>query len=174
MPVRLQKRRPQREAGPITSLQESVAKGHLEWRRRRTIDGTGPCGRRREFEIGRSHIHERETGGYRRRSWPRPAWKRRSAASRVPSVGYRQIRRCVIDPGFWRRERDSNPRDGSPPTHFPGVRLRPLGHLSVRRAIYAGGGRAQEPDWLNCEAVRASVASGSGGSPAPAAWRWRA
>jgi hypothetical protein len=31
----------------------------------------------------------------------------------------------------WRRERDSNPRDGSPPTHFPGVRLRPLGHLSV-------------------------------------------
>ena len=31
----------------------------------------------------------------------------------------------------WRRERDSNPRDGYPPTHFPGVRLRPLGHLSV-------------------------------------------
>jgi hypothetical protein len=30
----------------------------------------------------------------------------------------------------WRRERDSNPRDGYPPTHFPGVRLRPLGHLS--------------------------------------------
>jgi site-specific DNA recombinase len=33
----------------------------------------------------------------------------------------------------WRTERDSNPRDGSPPTHFPGVRLRPLGHLSVGR-----------------------------------------
>jgi hypothetical protein len=32
--------------------------------------------------------------------------------------------------GGWRRERDSNPRDGFPPTHFPGVRLRPLGHLS--------------------------------------------
>jgi hypothetical protein len=31
----------------------------------------------------------------------------------------------------WRSERDSNPRDGSPPTHFPGVRLRPLGHRSV-------------------------------------------
>ncbi len=31
----------------------------------------------------------------------------------------------------WRRDRDSNPGDGSPPTHFPGVRLRPLGHLSV-------------------------------------------
>ncbi len=31
----------------------------------------------------------------------------------------------------WRRDRDSNPGDGFPPTHFPGVRLRPLGHLSV-------------------------------------------
>ena len=35
--------------------------------------------------------------------------------------------------GKWRTERDSNPRDGSPPTHFPGVRLRPLGQLSVGR-----------------------------------------
>ncbi len=32
---------------------------------------------------------------------------------------------------LWRRDRDSNPGDGFPPTHFPGVRLRPLGHLSV-------------------------------------------
>ncbi len=31
----------------------------------------------------------------------------------------------------WRSGRDSNPRDGSPPTHFPGVRLRPLGHRSA-------------------------------------------
>ncbi len=31
----------------------------------------------------------------------------------------------------WRRERDSNPRDGSPPTRVPGVRLQPLGHLSI-------------------------------------------
>ncbi len=30
----------------------------------------------------------------------------------------------------WRRERDSNPRDGCPPTRFPSVRLQPLGHLS--------------------------------------------
>ena len=30
----------------------------------------------------------------------------------------------------WRREGDSNPRDGFPPTHFPGVRLQPLGHPS--------------------------------------------
>src|SRR6056297_840724 len=32
--------------------------------------------------------------------------------------------------GKWRTGRDSNPRDGLPPTHFPGARLRPLGHLS--------------------------------------------
>lgn len=32
----------------------------------------------------------------------------------------------------WRRERDSNPRYGFPYTHFPGVRLQPLGHPSVR------------------------------------------
>src|SRR5690606_4962115 len=31
----------------------------------------------------------------------------------------------------WRRERDSNPRYGFPYTRFPGVRLQPLGHLSV-------------------------------------------
>jgi hypothetical protein len=34
----------------------------------------------------------------------------------------------------WRRERDSNPRYGFPYTHFPGVRLQPLGHLSSTRA----------------------------------------
>ena len=31
----------------------------------------------------------------------------------------------------WRRGRDSNPRDGCPPTRVPGVRLQPLGHLSA-------------------------------------------
>ena len=31
----------------------------------------------------------------------------------------------------WRRERDSNPRYGFPYTHFPGVRLQPLGHPSA-------------------------------------------
>src|SRR5262249_19476877 len=45
---------------------------------------------------------------------------------------------------LWRTERDSNPRDGFPSTHFPGVRLRPLGHLSGARgykahAIYVKG-----------------------------------
>ncbi len=32
---------------------------------------------------------------------------------------------------MWRRERDSNPRYGFPYTHFPGVRLQPLGHPSA-------------------------------------------
>ncbi len=35
----------------------------------------------------------------------------------------------------WRRGRDSNPRYGFPYTHFPGVRLRPLGHPSATRVL---------------------------------------
>ena len=41
----------------------------------------------------------------------------------------------------WRRERDSNPRDGCPPTRVPGVRLRPLGHLSIKTSRCRGSGR---------------------------------
>ena len=37
----------------------------------------------------------------------------------------------------WRREWDSNPRDPYEPTRVPGVRLQPLGHLSV--APHLGG-----------------------------------
>ena len=37
---------------------------------------------------------------------------------------------------YWRRRWDSNPRDGFPPTHFPGVRLRPLGHVSLSSLLY--------------------------------------
>ena len=32
---------------------------------------------------------------------------------------------------WWRRRRDSNPRDGFPPTPLAGERLRPLGHISA-------------------------------------------
>jgi hypothetical protein len=32
---------------------------------------------------------------------------------------------------YWRTERDSNPRTAFTVTHFPGVRLQPLGHLSL-------------------------------------------
>ena len=52
--------------------------------------------------------------------------------------------------GSWRRGRDSNPRYGFPYTHFPGVRLQPLGHPSTRcvehceaRAIAPAAARAQ-------------------------------
>ena len=43
--------------------------------------------------------------------------------------------KCVTSrPQIWRRERDSNPRSGVKPlTHFPGVLLQPLGHLSSNR-----------------------------------------
>ena len=47
--------------------------------------------------------------------------------------------------GKWRRERDSNPRDGSPPTHFPGVRHRPLGHLSGDATQSLRQGRRKRP-----------------------------
>src|SRR5690606_14730506 len=48
--------------------------------------------------------------------------------------------------GKWRRERGSNPRDGSPPTHFPGVRLLPLGHLSVGAGIAKRTARRKRAD----------------------------
>ena len=52
-------------------------------------------------------------------------------------------REGVITPGVrsfvrnWRRGWDSNPRDSFPPTRVPGVRLQPLGHLSVVRGTIA-------------------------------------
>ena len=36
--------------------------------------------------------------------------------------------------GWWRRRRDSNPRDPSGPTPLAGERLRPLGHVSAQRS----------------------------------------
>ena len=41
--------------------------------------------------------------------------------------------KCDFD--FWRRERDSNPRDDFPPTRFPGVPVQPLLHPSETRSI---------------------------------------
>ena len=40
------------------------------------------------------------------------------------------VRSSVLN---WRTERDSNPRTAFTVTHFPGVRLQPLGHLSLPR-----------------------------------------
>ena len=40
---------------------------------------------------------------------------------------------------IWRRKRDSNPRYGFKPyTHFPGVLLKPLGHLSAELTDFRG------------------------------------
>src|SRR5258705_7260862 len=46
--------------------------------------------------------------------------------------------RAAIDSLYfkWRRGWDSNPRTRLGVTHFPGVRLRPLGHLSTRPQGY--------------------------------------
>src|SRR5690606_4613692 len=46
--------------------------------------------------------------------------------------------------GKWRRGRDSNPRDGSPPTPLAGARLRPLGHLSAD-ALSGNSAASQAP-----------------------------
>ena len=47
---------------------------------------------------------------------------------------------------IWRRERDSNPRYGFPYTHFPGVRLQPLGHLSSASADRSARRREGGPE----------------------------
>ena len=47
----------------------------------------------------------------------------------------------------WRKRRDSNPRYAFTYTHFPGVRLKPLGHPSPRGGAYAcPAGRARRPN----------------------------
>ena len=46
------------------------------------------------------------------------------------SIGNLSIDQYVA-PNSWRRRRDSNPRDGFPPTPLAGERLRPLGHVST-------------------------------------------
>ena len=71
---------------------------------------------------------------------------------------------------WWRTVRDSNPRDGSPPTHFPGVRLRPLGQLSVpgdisnnRRDVQGGIGEKVAPmPSLSYQSLSGSGSPGSG------------
>src|SRR5215472_9278230 len=47
----------------------------------------------------------------------------------------------------WRTERDSNPRTAFTVTHFPGVRLQPLGHLSTlgKGEIHRPGAVRQGP-----------------------------
>ena len=44
---------------------------------------------------------------------------------------------------FWRRRRDSNPRDGSPSAPLAGVCLRPLGHISACASSREAGGKTR-------------------------------
>src|SRR5271157_5717242 len=53
----------------------------------------------------------------------------------------------------WRRGRDSNPRYGFPHTHFPGVRLRPLGHPSGIAPIKQARARRIAPDAAKAQAA---------------------
>jgi hypothetical protein len=47
---------------------------------------------------------------------------------------------------YWRTGRDSNPRTAFTVTHFPGVRLQPLGHLSaLEKGRYTGPTTAARP-----------------------------
>ena len=70
---------------------------------------------------------------------PQPRHATRHAAARRVERRSRRIN------DVWRRDRDSNPGDGFPPTRVPGVRLRPLGHLSGACSIAASAHGMQVP-----------------------------
>ena len=58
---------------------------------------------------------------------------------------------------YWRRGWDSNPRYGYPYTHFPGVRLRPLGHPSTYLCAVPANGLCAVP----ANALRPAAAKGA-------------
>src|ERR1700722_6429132 len=66
-----------------------------------------------------------------RRSAPRPSGAALRALSPLRCCYGRLIQADENLPNIWRRGWDSNPRTRLGVTHFPGVRLRPLGHLSI-------------------------------------------
>src|SRR5258708_40208427 len=70
-------------------------------------------------------------GGITRRSAPRPFGAALRALSPLRRTHDQLIQTNENLPIIWRRGWDSNPRTRLGVTHFPGVRLRPLGHLSI-------------------------------------------
>ncbi len=65
--------------------------------------------------------------------------------------------------GKWRTGRDSNPRDGSPPTPLAGERLRPLGHLSAdpyRDGVAAKQGKSSAKSGPRCRRIQRSCCAG--------------
>src|SRR6202166_1664755 len=77
------------------------------------------------------HLSSGGEGGITRRSAPRPFGAALRALSPLRRPRYRLIQTNENSPIIWRRGWDSNPRTRLGVTHFPGVRLRPLGHLSI-------------------------------------------
>ena len=55
---------------------------------------------------------------------------------------------------YWRTERDSNPRTAFTVTHFPGVRLQPLGHLSCQGEGEIHGPVRPSKAWLTLSVKR--------------------
>src|ERR1700692_4718698 len=77
------------------------------------------------------HLSSGGEGGITRRSAPRPFGAALRALSPLRRPRYRLIQTNENSPIIWRRGWDANPRPRLGVTHFPGVRLRPLGHLSI-------------------------------------------
>jgi hypothetical protein len=70
------------------------------------------------------------SGRDRASSSPRRAEVGASHTETTDKLGFRDLLGMSLE-GKWRTERDSNPRYAFTYTHFPGVRLQPLGHLST-------------------------------------------
>ena len=96
-------------------------------------------------ETARQHIRL-EGGGYRRDHLRALAQRVEVYEGEVRIIGSKSrllqtltakngVNSVPIQGPKWRRRRDSNPRYGFPYTHFPGVRLQPLGHPSSARAL---------------------------------------
>ncbi len=60
--------------------------------------------------------------------WPIPEKRAFEPLKHLNHLGFFRV---LAKMGKWRRRRDSNPRDGFPPTPLAGERLRPLGHVSA-------------------------------------------
>ncbi len=85
------------------------------------------------------------------------------------------VRSSVLN---WRRERDSNPRYGLPYTHFPGVRLQPLGHPSMpagitgERGTYSSSGADAIPQHCGLVMSAAPPRGRRAGTESRTSW-WR-
>ena len=110
-----------------------------------------------------------EGGGYRRDHLRALAQRAEVAEGEVRIIGSksRLLQTLIGNNGVnsvrtqglkWRTERDSNPRTAFTVTHFPGVRLQPLGHLSTlgKGEIHRHGRVGQGPaSWPESQAIQA-------------------